>query len=247
VVTRAASLVVVALITCTTAPDAVVRGPVAERTIALMFAGHEFAEGAETILDELAKRQAKGSFFLTGDFLANPAYQPLVRRVVRDGHFLGPHSDKHLLYCDWTAEKKTLVTREQFTADLRANLDKIAGLTAEKPQYFLPPYEHFNTDVVRWSAEQGLTLINYTPGTRSHADYTTEGDRGFVSSRAIFDSILARERQDGGLNGFLMLLHTGAGPKRADKFHTRFGALLDDLAGKGYRFVRVDALLGPRR
>ncbi len=60
------------------------------------------------------------------------------------------------------------------------------------------------------------------------------------SSRA---SSAASGRIPHGLNGFLLLLHIGAGPKRTDKFHTRFGELLDDLAGKGYQFVRVDELL----
>src|SRR5439155_1593454 len=81
-----------------------------------------------------------------------------------------------------------------------------------------------------WAREMGLTLINFTPGTRSNADYTGEGDRNFVSSQQIFDSIVAREREDpNGLNGLLLLLHVGSGPGRADKFHTRFGQLLDYL------------------
>src|SRR5439155_6484059 len=92
--------------------------------------------------------------------------------------------------------------------------------------------------------EMGLTLIGLTPGTRSNADYTGEADRNFVSSKVIFDSIVAKEQQDpNGLNGFLLLLHIGAGPGRADKFPARFGELLDYLAGKGYRAVRVDELL----
>jgi peptidoglycan/xylan/chitin deacetylase (PgdA/CDA1 family) len=228
------------------ASEVVVPGPVMGRRLALVFTGHEFAEGGTTILDELGRHRARASFFLTGDFLANSEYQTVVRRIVRDGHYLGPHSDKHLLYCDWGADRTTLVTKEQFTADVRANLDKIAGLGVERPRYFLPPYEHFNPDIKRWTAELGLTLVNFTPGTRSNADYTTEGAANFVSSGAIFESILARERQDpNGLGGFLLLLHVGAGPKRADKFHSRFGTLLDALAGKGYRFVRVDALLDP--
>jgi hypothetical protein len=45
------------------------------------------------------------------------------------------------------------------------------------------------------------------------------------------------------LNGFLLLLHLGSGPGRADKFHARFGELLDYLTGKGYQMVRVDELL----
>ena len=93
----------------------------------------------------------------------------------------------------------------------------------------------------------GLTVVNYTPGTRSHADYTGEADRNFVSSKVIFDSILRKEQQDPhGLNGFILLVHIGAGPRRTDKFAARFGELLDTLAGKGYEFVRVDELLPAR-
>jgi peptidoglycan/xylan/chitin deacetylase (PgdA/CDA1 family) len=212
--------------------------------VALVFTGHEFGEGGHTILDELSKRGGRASFFLTGDFLVNPQFRTIVHRIAADGHYLGPHSDKHLLYCEWTAGKKTLVSKAAFTSDLRANVEKIARLGASRPRYFLPPYEHFNQDVVRWSAELGLQLVNYTPGTRSSADYTEDRSPSFVSSRAIFDSIVDRERVDPrGLNGFLLLLHVGAGPRRTDKFHARFGELLDALGRNGYRFVRVDDLL----
>jgi peptidoglycan/xylan/chitin deacetylase (PgdA/CDA1 family) len=230
------------------AAEAVERGPRASRRLALVFTGHEFAEGGETILDELKKHGAKASFFLTGDFLANPRFEGLVRRIAEEGHYLGPHSDKHLLYCDWGAGKKTLVSKEEFRTDLQANLDKIVRRGVERPRYFLPPYEHYNADVARWTAELGLRLVNFTPGTRSNADYTEDGAANLVSSRTIFESILARERQDpNGLNGFLLLLHLGAGPRRTDKFHPHFGALLDALAGKGYQCVRVDTLLGPEQ
>jgi len=45
------------------------------------------------------------------------------------------------------------------------------------------------------------------------------------------------------MNGYLLLLHIGAGPGRIDKMHARLGSLLDDLSARGYRFVRVDELL----
>jgi peptidoglycan/xylan/chitin deacetylase (PgdA/CDA1 family) len=223
---------------------AIMRGPRLQRRLALVFTGHEFAEGGETILDELARHRARATFFLTGDFLDDPRFRPLVRRIVAEGHGLGPHSDKHLLYCDWTAARRTPVSRELFRADLLANLAKIERLGAGRPRYFLPPYEHYNEEIARWSAELGLRLVNYTPGTRSNADYTEDGAPSFVPSRAIFESILRREREDPhGLNGFLLLLHVGAGPGRTDKFHARFGALVEELAGKGYRFVRLEDLL----
>jgi len=225
---------------CETAHGGIIRGPKDMRRIAVVFTGHGYADGAEAILNELARHHAHGSFFLTGTFLTNHTFKPLVKRMQAEGHYLGPHSDGHLLYCDWDTARKTLVTQAEFRSDLKRNLAKLP----RPPRYFLPPFEQYNSEIVAWSTDMGLTLINFTPGTRSNADYTGEADANFVSSQKIFDSILKRERDDPhGLNGFILLLHVGSGPGRADKFPARFGELLDTLAGKGYQFVRVDALL----
>ena len=224
----------------------IVRGPTATRRIALEFTGHEFAEGGAIILDELARHGARASFFLTGDFLRTPEFAPLVRRIVEEGHYLGPHSDKHLLYCDWETRDRTLVTREAFTRDLENNLRAVEafGVRRADVRYWVPPYEWYNAEIAGWSSNLGLTLVSFTPGTRSNADYTGEADPNFVPSQRIHDSILAREREEpDGLNGFLLLLHVGAGPGRVDKMHARLGSLLDDLSARGYRFVRVDELL----
>jgi peptidoglycan/xylan/chitin deacetylase (PgdA/CDA1 family) len=227
----------------------IIRGPTASRRLAIVFTGHNYAEGGEVILKELARHKAKASFFFTGDFLTNADFEPLVRRIVREGHYLGPHSDKHLLYCPWEGPKTTLITHAEFQADLESNLRKIErlGVKRARIRYFLPPYEHYNQQIVDWARAMSLALVNLTPGTRSSADYTGEADRNFVSSQAIYDSIIRKEQQDpNGLNGFILLLHIGSGPGRADKFHARFGELLDNLAGKGYQFVRVDELLGAK-
>jgi peptidoglycan/xylan/chitin deacetylase (PgdA/CDA1 family) len=227
----------------------IIRGPTSARRLAIVFTGHGFAEGGEVILDELAKHSGKGSFFFTGDFLANTRFQPLIQRIAREKHYLGPHSDQHLLYCPWEGPKKTLVTHAEFRADLERNLLKIEhfGIPRRQIRYFLPPYEHFNQEIVDWAKELGLTLVDFTPGTRSNADYTGEAEKNFVPSQTVFDSILGKERQDPhGLNGFILLLHIGSGPGRSDKFPARFGELLDYLAGKGYQFVRLDELLEPK-
>jgi peptidoglycan/xylan/chitin deacetylase (PgdA/CDA1 family) len=226
----------------------IVRGPVDSRRIALVFTGHEFAEGAETILDALARRKLRASFFLTGAFLRDPAKAGIVRRMVAEGHYVGPHSDGHLLYCPWTGPKVTLVSREEFTRDLQHNVEALErhGVARKAVTFFLPPYEWYNAEIVEWTRALGMTLVNYTPGTRSNADYTEEGTPQFVSSEVIFQSIVRREREDpNGLNGFLLLLHVGAGPGRTDKFHTRFDDLIGVLATRGYEFVRIDTLLAP--
>ena len=188
--------------------------------------------------------------FFTGDFLVNRAFAPLVQRLVNERHYLGPHSDKHLLYCPWEGPKRTLVTRQHFDEDFAENLNKLQRVQRRArlgPAYFLPPYEHYTLDIVEWAADFSFVTINYTPGTRSTADYTGEADQNFVSTQAIFDGIVAREGQDShGLNGFILLFHIGAGAGRVDKFHARFGELLDYLSAKGYEFVGVDELFDPR-
>lgn len=224
----------------------IVRGPKTEKRIALVFTAHTFAEGGDTILKELAKHHAKASFFVTGDFLENPEFQPLAKRIVREGHYLGPHSDKHLLYCAWDNREKALVTRAEFEADLNRNIEKIVrlGVPREKIRYWLPAYEWYNRDIAAWSAAMGLTLVNYTPGTRSNADYLEDTAKNFISSRAIVESIENKERTDpNGLNGFLLLMHLGVSPARTDKLYDRLGELLDYLSGRGYQFVRIDELL----
>ena len=224
----------------------IVRGPRDSKRLALVFTGHGYAEGGETILRELAKHDGKGSFFFTGAFLTNQQFKPLIQRIVREGHYLGPHSDQHLLYCPWEGPKRTLVTPAEFASDLQSNLRKIEafGVPRSEIRYFLPPYEHYNQEIVDWARGLGLIVVNFTPGTRSNADYTGEADQNFVSTQKIYDSILRKEQQDPqGLNGFLLLVHIGSGPGRTDKFASRFGELLDYLADKGYQFVRVDKML----
>ncbi|PTX96593.1 polysaccharide deacetylase family protein [Opitutus sp. ER46] len=231
---------------CTWREGAVVRGPTDAKRVALVFTGHSFAEGAPDILAALNRHHARASFFLTGVFLDNPAFAPLLQRLVHEGHYVGPHSDQHLLLCDWTPAKTRLVTREVFAADLTANRAKLARLSPAPTLWYLPPFEHYDAEIARWTEALGLRLINHTGGTRSAADYLADTAPNFISSAAIIRSILAREESDPhGLNGYLLLLHLGAGPERTDKMSAQLGALLDTLAARGYSFVRVDELLSP--
>jgi peptidoglycan/xylan/chitin deacetylase (PgdA/CDA1 family) len=222
----------------------IIRGPRAEKRLALEFTADEFTEGGSVILDALASHRATASFFLTGRCLRDPTNAALTRRIVADGHYLGPHSDSHPLLCPWTGPKKTLVTKEFFRSDLDRNLAAIEqfGVQRSNIQYFIPPYEWYNGEIAGWTREMGMRLIDFTSGTRSTADYTEDGAKNFVSSKEIIDSIERREKQDG-LNGCLLLLHLGSGPGRTDKMANHLGELIDYLKGRGYQLVRVDELL----
>ena len=175
--------------------------------------------------------------------------QRLIRGLAADGHYLGPHSDKHLLYCPWDDRDKTLVSREEFRADLEANFREMArfGIAREKGHLFIPPYEWYNRTIAAWARELSLTLFNFTPGTSSNADYTTPSMPEYLSSQTIYDRILTYEKKDPhGLNGFILLIHIGTDPARTDKFYFRLGDLIDELKKRGYEFVRIDELLRPQ-
>jgi peptidoglycan/xylan/chitin deacetylase (PgdA/CDA1 family) len=224
---------------------AIIRGDVSKRALALVFTGDEFGEGTPQILEALAKRHIKASFFVTGNFLRQPSLRLLVERAIAEGHYVGPHSDSHPLYASWNKRDKSLVTEEFFAKDLQRNivdLRTVGALGKSQPICFIPPYEHYNRDQLRWSQKLGVTLFNFTPASGSNRDYTKEGDPHFVGARKIYDDILAYERKDSrGLNGFILLMHLGSG--RKDPLHPLLGQLCDELSKRGYQFERVDRLL----
>ncbi|MBD2699012.1 glycoside hydrolase family 9 protein [Spirosoma sp. BT702] len=222
-----------------------IRGDTSLRRLSLVFTGDEFADGGTVIARTLKKHGVRASFFLTGRFLRNATFAPVIRQLIQDGHYIGPHSDQHLLYCDWRKPDSLLVSRELFVADLRANYVALATFIGKSGNatFFLPPYEWYNDSIATWTKAEGIQLVNYTPGTLSHADYTTPNDRNYRSSDVILESIRVYEQKKrNGLNGFILLMHIGTDSRRINKLYTRLDELLTELRKKSYQFVRVDEL-----
>ncbi len=221
----------------------IVRGDTSRKAIALVFTGGDYGDGADYVLETLGKLHVKAGIFVTGDFIRKPEYTPFLKRAIAEGHYVGPHSDRHLLYASWEDRSKSLVTEATFQQDLRQNIADLRTLGALRGQvYFIPPYEWYNEDQARWAAGMGVTLFNFSPGSGSNRDYLPESDRRFVSSRQIFDDILAYERKDpAGLSGFILLLHLGA--DRRDKMYLLLEPLVRALRERGYTFVRLDDML----
>lgn len=226
--------------------DGVIRGGLSSRRLSLIFTGGSFADGGEAIRAVLRQAGVRAGFFFTGDFYRTPEFAGLIRGLAADGHYLGPHSDRHLLYCPWEDREKTLVGRDEFRADLEANFREMErfGVRRETGHLFIPPYEWYNRDIAAWAREMDLRLFNFTPGTSSNADYTTPSMPEYLDARTIYDRILAYEAKDPhGLNGFILLIHIGTDPERTDKLYTRLGDLIAELEGRGYSFARIDELL----
>jgi peptidoglycan/xylan/chitin deacetylase (PgdA/CDA1 family) len=223
----------------------VVRGDVSEKRIALIFTGGSYADGAEHILDVLARQDVRAAMFVTGDFTGHLEFHPHLRRMVDEGHYLGPHSEAHLLYAPWEDRETSLVTEEEFKYDLDVNIETLRGFGAmpgHGPFYFIPPFEWFNEDQVVWARDMGILLFNFTPGIGSHRDWAPEGHAAFRPSQRIMEDILEfEETNPHGLNGALMLMHLGS--LREDRMHLLLEPLIEELRERGYTFVRVDEML----
>lgn len=224
---------------------AIVRGDTTKAELALVFTGDEFADGGMHIARVLSDEDVPASFFLTGKFYRNPEFESIIQKLVDGGHYMGAHSDQHLLYCSWEDRDSLLVSGSEFQKDLLDNYRamKAFGIEKEEAPYFLPPYEWYNDSIATWTRDLGFQLVNITYGTLSHTDYTIPGTKAYRSSKEIYRSILDYEKSEvAGLNGFILLVHIGTAPERTDKFYLHLEELLEELKSRGYVFKRIDEL-----
>ena len=139
-----------------------------------------------------------------------------------------------------------MVSKELFQQDLLDNYKAMEsfGIKQADALFFMPPYEWYNQEISDWTEEMGIQLINFSPGTRSNADYTTPDlGKRYVDSERIFRSILEYEAKTSqGLNGFILLLHIGTHPDRTDKFYYKLPLLIDELKHRGYTFSLLSKL-----
>jgi peptidoglycan/xylan/chitin deacetylase (PgdA/CDA1 family) len=220
---------------------AIVRMDTTKKMIYLVFTAHEFADGYSVIRETLSKYNIQASFFFTGDFYRADEFRELIQDLKTEGHYLGAHSDKHLLYCTWEKRDSLLVSQEVFNKDVLDNYAEMEkfGIKKEDAIYFMPPYEWYNLEISNWTSQLGLILFNFSGGTSSNQDWTyPELGKAYIPSDTIIHRII-RYEEDHGMNGFIFLSHIGTDPRRIDKFYFKLDQLIGYLKNKGYSFSRI--------
>ena len=194
--------------------------------------GNSIKEGIEYV-----QNNVKGSFFLTGNCLRMEEHKELIENIIADGHYVGGHSDNHLLYAPWEARDSSLVTRDSLIRDLQLNMAELEkfGIGHDKARWFLPPYEYYNSDHVKWLENSGIKVMNLTPGTATAADYTTADMPNYRSSQTLINTLLEFEKNVG-LNGAIILIHPGVESGRPDPLYHRLPEIIKTLKKRGYTF-----------
>ncbi len=216
---------------------AIIRMKPGEKKIYLVFTADSMFQGGEKVLSTLKREKIKGSFFLTGNCLRMEEHSALIRSIIRQGHYVGAHSDAHLLYAPWNDRNTMLVTKDSLAEDLRNNVKELEkfGVGADECRWFLPPYEYYNKECVNIIGNMGFKVVNYTPGTATPADYTTPSMANYQPSEKLIERLYSYELA-AGLDGAIILIHPGVSEERSDRLYNRLGEIIHYLKGKGYSF-----------
>ena len=218
---------------------AIIRINPEERNIYLVFTADSLFEGIDPVYEILKEHQIAGSFFFTGNFLRNREHKKVIKKIIKEGHYVGPHSDKHQLYCDRRNKDSTLITFEEFKTDLENNYKELEkyGIHKDEATFFMPPYEWYNSEIVNWCRKLALDVVNFTPGTGTDADITTPEMDNYKSSEEIWSNLkIFEEYQPEHLNGAILLIHLGTSTNRKDKFYHLLDEIIEYCYTNGYRF-----------
>ncbi len=221
--------------------DCVIRIRPQSKDIYLVFTADSMFQGGEKVLKALKKHKIKGSFFFTGNALRLQEHKEIIEKIIKDEHYVGGHSDSHMLYAEWSNRDSLIVTHQQILDDIIANAKELEkfGVTKENSQWFLPPYEYYNDESVRLTESLGYKVLNYTPGTATPADYTTPLMASYKTSQQLIDKLYEFEQKNG-LGGAIILIHPGVNEERVDRLYDRLGEIIQYLEKKGYSFKSLN-------
>lgn len=213
----------------------------ANPTIHLIFTADSLCEGLPHILNTLQKHHIKASFFLTGNFLRDTTHTSIINKIINDRHYVGPHSDKHILLADWDNNRTPLATPDSAIADIEANYYELSqfGINKQTSPYIVPPYEWYNKIHIDAYITAGLKPLTPSPGIQTFRDYTTPDMPDYHTSDSIWNQLLEYEKKHT-LNGSILIIHPGTQDIRTDKFYHRLDNLIDTLTKLNYHFSTIN-------
>jgi len=236
-------------------PD-ITRGDASLKEVALTFDGGSGKVG-ETyeILDALRKRRIKATIFLTGQFIReNPE---AVRRIVADGHEVGNHTLNHPHLTAFARDFRhtTLegVNSSVIKQELEGADDLFREVTGEEmAPLWRAPYGEINGSIRRWALEDGYVHIGWTSDYENRESLDTldwvrdRSSRFYRTPEEIKARVMSFGKGRSGVGGGIILMHLNTG-RGNDRAALMLGDMLDSLARRGYRFVRVSTLIKGNR
>ena len=111
--------------------------PLENRKIALTFDDGPHPYYTEQLLDGLAERGVKATFFLLGCNIEGN--EDVVRRMAEEGHLIGNHT--------WYHVDITTLSQEDACAEIQDTSRKITEITGQPVEYVRPPFGNWNKEL----------------------------------------------------------------------------------------------------
>jgi peptidoglycan/xylan/chitin deacetylase (PgdA/CDA1 family) len=200
--------------------DAVVRGPVGARGVALTFDDGPHPEHTRQVLATLEARGARATFFVIGR--KADAHPDLVREIVRRGHAVGVHGYEH-------DRLFSLRRTRRVRRDLERSVEALERITGVRPVLFRPPIGHTNPVIARVADGLGLVVVGWSVSARD----------GIAGVRP--EELVGRLRP-GLADGAIVLLHDAA--ERDDRVPASIAALpmlMDAIEAQGLAIVPLES------
>ena len=192
---------------------------------ALTFDDGPRGDETRVLLDLLAAEGIRATFFVVGRRAREDP--EVIRRLVREGHTLGNHTQSHPV--GWAAAGRRRVLEEVGGAQ-----ETLAGLTGEAPEWFRPPMGHKNVYLREALQKHGLRQVTWS---------TRSWDTLVRRPAAVAGRILKRAAP-----GEIILLHEGLREGRDGRAMAIDLArlLIEGLRSRGLRPVGLRELLTGR-
>lgn len=172
-------------------------------------------ESTRELLDVLAARDVKATFFLVGRNVEK--HPELVRREHREGHELAGHSFTH---ADLGKSSK-----KKITSELSRTQDAIRRATGATPDLMRPPYGSTSKQLVKLAREMGMAQVMWTVDPLDWRNRDSD-----AVERRVVKSVKP---------GSIVLLHD------IHRTTVRaVPGIIDELKAEGYEFVTASELFG---
>lgn len=189
-----------------------------EKTLALTFDDSPDENNTGLILDILKHYQIKGTFFMIGSPMSEEN-ATVTKRAFAEGHLVMNHSFTHPHF--------TKTETKKIVYELNATTQRIATLTGSYPILFRPPYGDIDPRVMDVIASEGYTTILWSLDSL---------DWVLKDKEAITQNVLTHVQ-----NGDIILMHSGRSNRASVE---ALPQIIETLQKKGYRFERLDEMLG---
>lgn len=198
----------------------ILHGPSGNRQLALTFDDSPDENVTAQVLDILKSYNIKAAFFM----IAAPMEEDnetLTKRADEEGHLVLNHT--------YTHARLTSLSPTEIAKELHAASGKISTITGRYPVLMRPPYGSINPLVVESINTQGFTTVLWSLDSLDWA----------IKDKDEITRVVTETAQDGDI----ILLHSG---RSNHATALALPQIIDFLRAKGYRFVRLDEMLGVR-